>query len=176
VDRLTAYRRPALLTEAHVVHGFDCGKAELNSFLVERAAFNHAEGYSRTYVISDAHDHVAGYYSICSSMIGRENAPRQIGGHGAPGAIPVLLLARLAVDRAAQGRGIGGLLLRHAFETAVLSAERVGRRAILVHAIDDDAERFYVNYGFRRASGVERTLLRSLKDIASSLAAVKLEK
>ena len=109
-------------------------------------------------------------------MIGRQNVPRRIGGHGAPTAIPVLPLARLAVDRTAQGRGIGGLLLRHAFETAVLSSESVGSRAILVHAIDDDAERFYLNYGFQPAKGVERTLLRSLKDVASSLAVVKLGK
>lgn len=166
------FRKPALLAERHVVTDFDCGKAELNAYLLQRAAYNQIEGYARTYVIADAMNCVAGYYSVCSSMIGRENVPRQIGGHGAPGNIPILLLARLAVNRSAQGRGLGELLLRHAFETALLSAERVGSRAILVHAKDDDAQRFYLHYGFLPARGLERTLLRSLKDIAASMAAL----
>lgn len=168
------FRRPVLLADRHIVDDFDCGKSELNTYLVERALFNQIEGYARTYVVSDERDRVAGYYSICSSMIGRANVPRQIGGHGAPGNIPVLLLARLAVDRSARGEGLGALLLRHALETAVLSAETVGSRAVLVHAIDDEAQRFYLRYGFRPARGLERTLLRSLKDIAASMAAAKL--
>lgn len=170
------FRRPTLLAERHVIVGFDCGKSELNAYLSERATFNQTEGYARTYVIADAGDRVTGYYSICSSMIGRENAPRQIIGHGAPGNIPVLLLARLAVDQTTQGQGLGELLLRHAFETAILSSETVGSRAMLVHAMDDAAQRFYARYGFRPAKGLDRTLLRSLKDIATSLAAVKLDK
>jgi GNAT superfamily N-acetyltransferase len=170
------FHRPALLAQRHVADDFDCGKVELNAYLVDRAMFNQIEGYARTYVVADADDRIVGYYSICNSMIGRDHVTRQIAGHGAPGNIPVALLARLAIDRSAQGGGLGGLLLRHAFETAVLSAESVGSRAILVHALDDAAQRFYLHYGFRPAKNAERTLLRSLKDIAASLAATRLDK
>jgi GNAT superfamily N-acetyltransferase len=157
------------LSEHHRIDGFDCGKPDLNVYLAERARESQRDGYARTYVISDADQLVVGYYSVCSSMISRNVAPRQIAGHGAPRDIPVILLARLAVDGAYQGLGLGGDLLKHAMQMATLSAERVGVRAMLVHALDDDAERFYRKYNFRPARELDRTLLRSLNDIATSL-------
>lgn len=165
------FRRPELLSELHQLDRFDCGKPELNDYLVRLATDSQRDGYARTYVISDADRRVAGYYSICSSMISRHVAPRQIAGHGAPRDIPVILLARLAVDSAYQGHGLGGDLLKHAMQMAVLSAERLGVRAMLVHALDDDAERFYRRYNFRPAKELERTLLRSLGHIVASMRA-----
>lgn len=168
------FRKPAPLAEFHQISDFDCGNEELNSYLVERALANHVEGYSRTYVISDVNYRLAGYYSICGGMIARSVMPRQIGSHGAPAEVPVILLARLAVDVRHQGQGLGADLLKHACQTALLSAERIGVRAMLVHAIDDEAVRFYKKYNFHQARKLERTLLRSLKDIAASLQASRL--
>lgn len=167
------YRRPAPLSEFHQLADFQCGKDELDLYLRQRAMTNHMEGYSRTYVIADEEYRVAGYYSVCSATIGRNFVPRQIGGHGTPTEVPVILLARLAVDHRHQEIGLGADLMEHAFRTAVLSADRIGVRAMLVHAIDDDAVRFYTKYNFRLAKGLDRTLLLSLKDIAVSLQAAR---
>lgn len=162
------YRKPAPMSGLHLPDDFDCGKTELNTYLVDRALTNHQENYARTYVIADRDFHVHAYYSICTGMIERNIAPRQVGGHGAPGEIPVVLLARLAVDSASQGKGLGGALLRHAFQMALQASEKIGISAMLVHALDDDAVRFYRRYNFRSAKGLDRTMLRSLRDIAAS--------
>lgn len=167
------FRRPAPLSERHQLFEFDCGKGELNTFLIERAMTNHLEGYSRTYVISTEDYRVVGYYSICTATISRGFVPRKIGSHGAPAEVPVILLARLAVDHRYQGNRLGADLLKHALQTAVLSADKIGVRAVLVHAIDDEAVAFYRKYNFHLAKGLERTLLRSLKDIATSLEAAR---
>jgi GNAT superfamily N-acetyltransferase len=167
------FRRPAPLSETHQLSEFDCGKSELNTFLTERAMANHVEGYSRTYVIADEEYRVVGYYSICTATIGRSFMPRKIGSHGAPAEVPVILLARLAVDRRCQGLRLGADLLQHSLETAVLSADRIGVRAVLVHAIDDEAVAFYKKYNFHLAKNLDRTLLRSLTDIAKSLEAAR---
>lgn len=170
------FRRPAPLSESHKLLDFDCGNADLNTFLLHRALTNQRDGYTRTYVIADEVLRVVGYYSVCSSMIGRNVVPRQIGGHGAPSAIPVVLLARLAVDKRFQGQRLGADLLRHAMQMAVLSAESVGASAMLVHAIDDEARRFYQRFNFRSAKDIDRTLLRTLDDIAISMRAERAER
>lgn len=134
---------------------------------------NQDEGYARTYVVADTDFRVVGYCSLCGSMISRAHVPRQIAGHGAPNDIPVVLLARLAVDREYQGLRLGADLLKYAFQIAMLSADRIGVRAMLVHAKDDDAMRFYRKYKFRETKNLERAMLCSIKDIAAALAAAK---
>jgi GNAT superfamily N-acetyltransferase len=165
------FRRPAPLSESHDQVDFDCGNVDLNTFLIQRAMTNQHNGYSRTYVVAEKGQRVVGYYSVCSSVIGRNLVPRQIGGHGAPSDIPVVLLGRLAVDRRFQGQNLGADLLRHAMQMAVLSSETIGVRALLVHAIDDAAARFYQKYNFRPAKDLDRTLLRTLQDISISMQA-----
>jgi predicted N-acetyltransferase YhbS len=103
-------------------------------------------------------------------MISREHAPRKVKGHGAPGDIPVALLARLAVDRNHKGKGLGAALIRNALMAVVSTSETIAFRAVMVHALDDDAALFYAKYGFREARGLERTLLLPVKDIIASLA------
>jgi GNAT superfamily N-acetyltransferase len=164
------FRRPAPLADDHIVGDFDSGKPALNAFLKDMALHNQLQGYTRTFVIATDDYHVAGYHSLCAGMISRENAPRQVKGHNAPGEIPVALLARLAVDRRHQGAGLGKALLRNALLSVVSSSQLVAFRAVMVHALDDDAEAFYVKFGFRYAKGLERTLLLPTKDIVASLA------
>lgn len=165
------FRKPAPLGEHHRVESFDSGKPELDIFLKELALYNQQQGYTRTFVIADADNRVVGYHSLCAGMISRENAPKPVGSHGAPREIPVALLARLAVDRRYQKQGLGAALFKNALMAVMSTSQIVAFRAIMVHALDDDAENFYIRYGFRRAKGLERTLLLPTKDIAASLQA-----
>lgn len=167
------FRRPAPLTERHHVDDFDSGRPELDDYLKTLALHNQQQGYSRTFVICDADNRVVAYHALCAGMISRENTPRQVAGHGAPREIPVALLARLAVDRRYQGQGLGGALFKNACLAVISSSQLVAFRAVMVHALDDEAEAFYLRYGFRRAKGLERTLLLPTKDIAVSLQATE---
>jgi GNAT superfamily N-acetyltransferase len=164
------YRRPVPLAENHRTDDFDSGKPALDAFLKDMALYNQQQGYTRTFVIADRDFRVAGYHSLCAGMISRNHAPRQVKGHNAPGEIPVALLARLAVDKQHQGRGLGKALLKNALMAVVSTSQLVAFRAVMVHALDDDAERFYRQFGFRSAKGLERTLLLPTKDIVVSLA------
>jgi GNAT superfamily N-acetyltransferase len=163
------FRKPAPLAENHITEGFESGKPALDAFLHDMALYNQQQGYTRTFVIADADDRVAGYHSLCAGMISREHVPRQVKSHNAPGEIPVALLARLAVDRRHQGQGLGKALLKNALLSVVSTAQIVAFRAVMVHALDEDAERFYQQFGFRAAKGLERTLLLPTKDIVASL-------
>ncbi|MET3613268.1 GNAT superfamily N-acetyltransferase [Rhizobium aquaticum] len=163
------YRRPVALQSRHRLQGFESGKPDLDHYLQDIAVANHENGLARTFVIATEDFSVVGYYSLCAAMIARNEAPREIGGHGSPRDIPVALLARLAVDRRHQGRGLGAQLLRAAILSAVAGAEHVAFRALMVHAMDDEATGFYAKYGFRAARGSERTLLLPLQDIALNI-------
>lgn len=170
MGRLTVFRKPVPLSEAHKLELFDSGKPALDYFLTHVALRSQQDGHARTFVITDEEENVVGYHALCGGMLDRENAPRQVGGHGAPREIPVALLARLAVDRRHQGRQLGTVLMRHAFASVVAASSFVGFRAIMVHALDDEAAAFYAKFGFRAAKGLERTLLLSLNDITRILA------
>lgn len=163
------YRRPAPLASQHRFDGFDSGKPDLDAYLHDLARTSHESGLARTFVIAEADFAVVGYYSLCAAMIARKEAPRDIGGHGAPRDIPVALLARLAVDRRYQGRGLGAQLLKASLLSVLAGAEHVAFRAVMVHALDADAAGFYSKFGFRAARGSEDTLLLPLKDIAMNL-------
>lgn len=164
------YRRPALLGLKHRVDDFACGIEDLDRYLRDMARWNQENGLARTFVIADAEYSVVGYYALCAAMIARKEAPRDVGGHGTPRDIPVALLARLAVDYRHQGKGLGKQLLKAALLSVLAGAEHVAFRAVMVHAIDDDAANFYGRFGFRSAKGSERTLLLPLKDIGLNLA------
>jgi GNAT superfamily N-acetyltransferase len=163
------FRRPNPLAEHHRIDDFDSGKPALDAFLKDMALYNQQQGYTRTFVVADRDYRVVGYHSLCAGMINRNHAPRQVKGHNAPGEIPVALLARLAVDRRHQGQGLGKALLKNALMAVVSTSPLVAFRAVMIHALDDDAGKFYSRYGFRSAKGLERTLLLPTKDIVASL-------
>ncbi len=81
------FRKPAPLTENHRTDDFESGRETLDTFLKDMALHNQREGYTRTFVIADADMKVVAYHSLCAGMISRNEAPRVIGGHGAPGEI-----------------------------------------------------------------------------------------
>ena len=137
---------PENLAPSHDLSEFDSGEPLLDDWLRRRARQNEASGASRTYVVSVGH-RVIGYYTLAAGAVAHANAPGRIR-RNMPEPVPVLVLGRLAVDKAFHGQGVGTGLLRDAVLRIVLAAEIVGIRAILVHAISETAKAFYEKYGF----------------------------
>lgn len=141
---------PEKLTAAHDLSGFDSGEPALDDWIRRRAAHNEATGASRTYVVSVG-KRVVGYYILAAGAIANSKAPGRIK-RNMPDPIPVMVIGRLAVDKAFHGQGIGTGLLRDAVLRIVRAAEIAGIRAILVHAISEAAKRFYEKHGFVASS------------------------
>ncbi|MEO3998832.1 GNAT family N-acetyltransferase [Mesorhizobium sp. CAU 1732] len=151
---------------------FQSGKPALDDWLKDMALYNQAQGYTRTFVIADESFNVVGYHSVCAGMIHRNDVSRSSKGSKAPPELPVAVLARLAVTKQHQGRGLGPALLRNALMSVVSAAQLVAFRGVIVHAIDDDAVRFYTKYQFQPTKGMERRLILPTKDIVASIAQV----
>lgn len=157
-----------LLAPSLEVSEFDCGKhVSLNEWLKRLARMNQASGDTRTYVVHRELK-VVGYYSLAPGSVSRREATARAS-KSAPDPIPVVLLARLAVDKREQGQGLGPALLKDALLRAYAGAEIIGGRAVLVHAIDDEAASFYRKYGFESCAGFELHLMLLMKDIRASL-------
>ena len=141
-----AIREPEKLDTGHDVSAFDCGEPTLNDWLRRRALQNQETGASSTYVIT-AGMRVVGYYALAAGSVARETAPGRVR-RNVPDLVPVVVLGRLAVDLEFQGRGLGRALLRDAVLRSLQAAHIIGVRAILVHALSDDAKTFYESCGF----------------------------
>lgn len=137
---------PERLSAQHCLSGFDSGEPALDDWLRRRAERNEASGASRTYVVCVGRK-VVGYYTLAAGAIAHAGAPGRTR-RNMPDPVPVIVLGRLAVDKAYHGQGIGTGLLRDAVLRIVQAAEIAGIRAILVHAISEEAKRFYEKYGF----------------------------
>ena len=160
------YDPPVPLNASHDVSGFDCGKDPLTDWLRLQAAKNEGKG-SRTYVVAIA-QHVVAYYALAAGGVKREHAPSAIA-RNMPDPIPVIVLGRLAVDRAHHGKRLGGALLQDAVRRSVGAWREIGARALIVHAIDDEAIGFYMQYGFKPFPTDARTLYLSLTQIGAAL-------
>jgi GNAT superfamily N-acetyltransferase len=157
----------------HDASSFDCGKDPLNTWIRNLAGQSARRGLARTFVTCDEAGRVRGYYALTATSISIETTTEAVRKRLPPHfPVPAILLARLAVDDAEQGRGLGRSLLADALERITLAAEQVGVRAILVDAIDDDAAAFYRHYGFECALD-PRTLLITLADLSGSITAAR---
>jgi GNAT superfamily N-acetyltransferase len=167
---LSRYTRPAPLTEAHALEGFDSGTPPLDTWLAHRALRNQQSGASRTFVTCPVDDrvHVVGFYSLAASSVKLEEAPGKVR-RNMPEPIPVILLGRLAVDTRIQGAGLGASLLQDAVRRVAGVADDVGIRALLVHAIDEPAAAFYRHFGFIPAPMDDQTLFVPIQNIKESL-------
>ena len=154
---------PAPLAAHHFLDDFDCGKANLDDWLIRHARQAQASGSARTFVVADG-ARVAGYFSLAVGQVDRFEAPERIRKGMGQYPIPVVLLARLAVDRSYQGRGIGVGMMQNAVRRTLLIAEQAGIRALLTHPIDADADAFYRRFGFVPSPVREGQLLLLLKD------------
>lgn len=128
---------------------------------------NQASGASRTYAIASGH-RVVGYYSLASGAIATRDAPTRLR-RNMPDPIPMTVIGRLAVDQGWQGRRLGALLLRDAILRTAQAADIIGVRGVLVHAVSDDAKRFYQRWGFREAPSHPMTLVVALSDAAAAV-------
>lgn len=137
---------PQPLLDRHELANFDSGELSLDDWLKRRAARNQANGSSRTYVVCDGLA-VIGYYCLAAGAIGHANAPGAMK-RNRPDPIPVLVLGRLAIHKDHHQMGIGTALLRDAILRAIQAAEIAGIAALLVHALSEQARRFYRSRGF----------------------------
>lgn len=163
-------RSPEPLAAHHVLDGFDCGEPSLNEWLKRRAAQNQQSGASRTFVSADAQGHVAAYYALASSAIAPAIAPGRFR-RNMPDPIPVVVLARLAIAKPYQGRGLGRALLQDAGARVIQAAETIGIRGLLVHAISDEAKAFYLALGLEPSPLEPMTLMTTLADLKAALGA-----
>ncbi len=154
---------PRPLIATHLIEGFDCGKPVLNDWLQRYARMAQGSGSAKTFVVLDEAQ-VAGYYSLTVGQVDVLEAPDRIRQGMGAYPIPVVLLARLAVDRRYQGQGIGAGLLQDAIRRAFLIAEQAGVRALLTHPLDEEARLFYLGFGFIPSPLRENLLLLLLKD------------
>ncbi len=162
-------RPPDLLRDRHELSGFSSGEDALDDWLRKRAHANQSSGASRTYVAC-AGDTVIGYYALASGAITVDSAPGKFP-RNMPDPIPVVVLARLAVDRRWQGKGIGRALFRDAAVRVAHAADVIGIRGVVVHAISEAAKSFYIALGFDPSPREPMTLMVTLTDIQKVLAA-----
>ncbi|MDR2880330.1 MAG: GNAT family N-acetyltransferase [Azoarcus sp.] len=153
---------PQSLSVTHLLDGFDCGEPSLNDWLKQRALTNHLSGASRTFVVVDANQCVLGYYALAAGAVAHQQASSAIR-RNMPDPVPVMVLARLAVDTRAQGIKLGAALLQDSVTRVRSIAENAGVRALLVHALNERAKQFYEHYGFRASPMHPMTLMLSLK-------------
>ena len=153
------------LSRSHDLSQFDCGAhLSLNDWLRRFAWPNQQSETSRTYVVHRS-GRVVGYYAIATGSVLREAAPAWVVKGLANHPVPVLLLTRLAVDRSEQGKGLGRALLKDALRRMARAAEIVGARAVLVHAIDSAAARFYQRFDFEPSPVNDLHLMLLMKDL-----------
>jgi len=151
--------RPGLDVEA-----FDCGRAELNRYLKLYALVNQQANSAQTYA---AHRDgvVVGYHSLAVGSVEHREAPERMGKGLARHPIPVMLLARLAVDIREQRKGIGAGLLKDALLRTAGAAEIAGMRAVLIHAKDEEAISFYRRFDFEPCPFDSNKLMLLMKDL-----------
>lgn len=162
-EQITA---PEHLTPEHDTASFECGVPALDDWLKKRALPNEEEGGSRTYVVCAGR--VIGYYALANGAVAHAGATGRTR-RNMPDPVPVMVLGRLAVDQAWQGRGIAQGLLRDAILRILQAAEIGGIRAILVHAISEDAKRFYERHGFAASAVDPMTLMITVADAERAL-------
>jgi len=165
---------PEHLTHGHDVAQFDSGVPVLDDWLKKRALQNELTGASRTYVVCQG-TAVIGYYALAAGAVAQQQATGRVR-RNMPEPIPVMILARLAVDRSHQGKGLGVGLLRDAVVRTLQAAAIGGIRALLVHAISADARRFYERCGFVASPLDAMTLMISLADAERALGLNELDR
>lgn len=170
---MSDYSLPRPISESDDVAKFDSGEPSLDDYLRTRALANHTGGASRCFVTC-RDGRVVGYYALASGGVSHADLSGKFR-RNMPNPVPVILLSRLAIDRKHQGYGLGENLLRDAIARSVRVAEQVGVRAILVHAIHDEARRFYTRYQFEPSPTDPLHLLLLIKDAKASVPALQSE-
>jgi GNAT superfamily N-acetyltransferase len=158
---------PELLADHHDIGNFRSSEASLDDWLKRRARANQVSGASRTYVLCEG-KRVVGYYALASGVVTVESAPGRFR-RNMPNPIPVAVLARLAVHGDWHGRGLGRALFRDAARRVANAADAIGIRGIVVHAISQEAKKFYLALGFDASPSEPMTLMVTLSDVRAAL-------
>lgn len=163
----TKLSAPTPLTAEHDLSDFDCGELVLNDWLRHRALRNESR-FSRTYVVC-AGKRVVAYYCVSAGAVERAAAPGKIR-RNAPDAIPVSVIGRLAVSREHAGKGLGADLLSDALRRIAAASQSIGVAAVLVHAKDEAAKRFYLRCAeFIEYPADSRILFLPIETVAGEL-------
>lgn len=158
------FSQPEPLNQQHQLAQFSCSESSLDEWLQRRALKNETLGASRTFV-SCTDDDVIGYYSLAAGSVAHKLVSGKFK-RNMPDPIPVMILARLAIDENWQGKGLGFSLLQDALLRSKAAAKHIGARAILVHALSDEALQFYKHFGFRESPVEKYTLMLLLSEIS----------
>lgn len=158
-------KAPEAISLAHDLREFDCGEPTLNEWLKKRALKNEGK-FSKTKVVSDGKKVVA-FYTLAFGTVNRDDLNNKLK-RNAPDQIPVMILARLAVDLEFQGQNIAKHMLKEALLKTVEASEIGGLRGLVVHALNPKAMKFYQQYGFKETP-IELTLFLTIEDIIMNL-------
>jgi GNAT superfamily N-acetyltransferase len=163
---LAALGTPVPLKNSHEVSRFDCGKIALNDWIRDTAL--RSEGRTSRCFVATQRNSVIGFYCLAAGAVQHEGAPRKLR-RNSPDPIPVVIIGRLAVDKIFQGKGIGRGLLKDALLRITKASDLVGARAVIVHAVDQEAVPFYARYGFRSFPMGNQSLFLTIDEIIKSL-------
>jgi len=148
--------------------GFACGRPELDTWLRESAGQQERAGSARTtFAVDEKEARIAGYFSLVTYQLRPSEAPGPLAGKRRY-PIPAVLIARLAVDKHYQGRGIGKIVLFTALEYLAKTSQAIGFEIVVVDALDDSAACFYLKHGFRRFAEHSLKLFMTTKDLRAT--------
>lgn len=145
------YQRPERLAREHQLDDFDCGEPALDEWLKRHARAADASESARVFVVTEDGANVVAYYALAAAQIEPRSATARAAKGQPSRPIPAVLLARLAVDRRHQSRGLGRSLLQDVMLRCVGAADEIGVRVLLVHAKNERAKRWYEQYGFEES-------------------------
>lgn len=158
---------PAPIRPDHDPASFACGQPSLDDWLRRRALGNQQTGASRTYVVADG-SRIVAYYALASGALACAGATGSIR-RNMPEPIPMAILGRLAIDTRYQGRGLGRALFRDAALRVLSAADAIGIRGLMVHALSDEAARFYQAIGLAPSPSEPTTLMVTLEELRAAL-------
>lgn len=164
----SGYASVRKLAATDLVDGFDCGQAALNQFLQRYALVSQKANSAQTYVCCQG-DVVVGFYSLAVGSVDPEAAPSRVMKGLARHPVPIMILARLAVDKEHLSKGLGQALLKDALLRTAQAADIAGIRCLLVHAKDDAARCWYESWEFEPSPTDPYHLFLMLKDLKSLL-------
>jgi GNAT superfamily N-acetyltransferase len=164
---------PEPLGPRHNVDRFECGREQLDRWLRAYAGQGQRRDTARTFVVCrPGETDVVGYYTLVAGQVEQSEATSEVqSGTSKHFLIPVCLIARLAVDRSEQNIGLGRSLLLDALQRTERASHSVAMRAILVHALDEEAAAFYARFGFKPATAEPLTLMVPLEAVRGVLIA-----
>lgn len=164
----TRYNASEPLHKGHDRSSFDCGVEPLNDYLKRYALQNQKRDAARTYVVTSG-EQVVGYYTLVFGSVSAAETTTDVAAGLGHYPIPIILLARLAVDEGEKGKGLGKALVRDALLRSVRASDIAGLRAFMIHAKDESAKNFYQKLGFISAPHNEFHLFMKMSDIKESL-------